>query len=105
MSEKAGQVSLLGGNWTSTLVDGSHFLAVLGFLQQGPMKLPLKCSPWRRSYRSPRKARCSRSRSRAQLPPCPSELPMQRPDGRVSPHGQPLWARGGGRTGPIPEVG
>ncbi|XP_043344628.1 39S ribosomal protein L36, mitochondrial [Cervus canadensis] len=47
----------------------------------------------------------SGSRSRAQLPPCPSEPPMQRPDGRVSSHGQPLWARGGERTGSIPEVG
>lgn len=52
MSVKAGRASFLGGNWTSTLVDGAHLLAVLGFL-------PLNCTPWHRSCRSPRKARCS----------------------------------------------
>lgn len=89
MSEKAGQVSLLGGNWTSTLVDGAHFFAVLGFLQQSPMKLPLKCSPWHRSCRSPRKARCSgahlgRAPARdpgPSFPPAPQSRPCRDPTG------------------------
>lgn len=89
MSEMAGQVSLLGGNWTSTLVDGAHFFAVLGFLQQSPKKLPLKCSPWHRSCRSPRKARCPGAHlGRApalhpgpSFPPAPQSRPCRDPTG------------------------
>ena len=73
------------------------------------MKLPLKCIAHAGHPERPAALEAPGqgfgSRSRAQLPPCPSEPPTQRPDGRVSSHGQPLWARGGGRTGAVPEVG
>ena len=102
MSVKAGQASLLGGNWTSTLVDGAHLFAVLGFLQQSPVKLPLKCVPWHRSCRSSRKARCSGAhlgRAPARGPGPASFLPLRAACAETRREGRLTW-QGGARGRP-----
>ncbi|XP_049564232.1 39S ribosomal protein L36, mitochondrial isoform X2 [Orcinus orca] len=49
-----GDESLLRGNWKYIMLDRAHFFVVLGFLQQSPMKLPVKRSRWHPSCRSSR---------------------------------------------------
>lgn len=105
-----GDESLLRGNWKYIMLDRAHFFVVLGFLQQSPMKLPVKRSRWHPSCRLAPKGPLLWSTPRgpgpASLLPlmASSKRPVQRPVGMVSsrpaPDGRGRWAQGA-----VPELG